>query len=77
MKIKPSAILEGFLYGGYTMTIQEIAKQLNDGIDRTDSERLLCEAMLTIYQQENNLTLQPLTDKCWEDSVEIFDYIFS
>ena len=61
----------------YVMTIDDVVRRLNDGIDdRTEEELDMCKKWLLEYQISNKMTLEELDDMCFEDSVWIFDQIF-
>lgn len=60
----------------YELTIDEVVRRLNDGLERTDEELEQCKKWLIEYQAANDLTLNELDDLCFEDSVWVFDQIF-
>lgn len=59
------------------LSIKEICRQLNDGIDRTPEELAKCEQWLTEFLAANQLSLKQLNEMCWEDSTWFFDQIFN
>lgn len=58
------------------LTIDEVVRRLNDGLERTDEELKQCKKWLIEYQAANDLSLNELDDLCFEDSVWVFDQIF-
>jgi len=54
------------------LTIQEVAKQLCDGLNVNIEE---VTKGLNNYLKRNPMTLEELNNKCWEDSTEIFNEI--
>ena len=58
------------------MTIDNIVRRLNDGLDRTEEELFMCKKWLLEYQAANDMTLQELDNLCFEDSNWVFDNIF-
>lgn len=60
----------------YELTIDEVVRRLNDGLERTDEELEQCKKWLLEFQLANDLSLNELDDLCFEDSVWIFDQIF-
>lgn len=58
------------------MTIDDIVRRLNDGLDRTEEELFMCKQWLLEYQTANDMTLKELDDLCFEDSNWVFDNIF-
>lgn len=58
------------------MTIDDIVRRLNDGLDRTEEELEMCKKWLLEYQLANDISLKELDDLCFEDSNWIFDNIF-
>jgi len=64
------------LYGGFKMkkelTIQEVARQLCDGLNMNMEE---VTNGLKDYLKRNPMTLEELNNKCWNDSTEIFNEI--
>ena len=58
------------------MTIDDIARRLNDGLDRTEEELEKCKKLLLEYQLANQMSLRELDDLCFEDSNWVFDQIF-
>lgn len=60
-----------------TMTIDDVVRRLNDGLDRTDEELNKCKEWLIEYQLSNDMSLIELDNLCFEDSVWVFDNIFN
>lgn len=60
-----------------TMTIDDVVRRLNDGLDRTEEELEMCKRWLIEYQLANDMSLIELDDLCFEDSVWVFDNIFN
>lgn len=60
----------------YELTIDEVVRRLNDGLERTDKELEQCKKWLLEFQLANDLSLNELDDLCFEDSVWVFDQIF-
>lgn len=60
----------------YELTIDEVVRRLNDGLERTDEELEQCKKWLLEFQLANDLSLNELDDLCFEDSVWVFDQIF-
>ena len=60
----------------YELTIDEVVRRLNDGLERTDEELEQCKKWLLEFQLTNDLSLNELDDLCFEDSVWVFDQIF-
>ena len=58
------------------MTIDDIVRRLNDGLDRTEEELEMCKKWLLEYQLANDMTLRELDNLCFEDSNWVFDNIF-
>ena len=58
------------------LTIDEVVRQLNDGLERTTEELERCKKWLLEYQKENNLTIEQLNNLCWRDSDWVFNQIF-
>ena len=60
------------------MTIQEIRKQLIDGLeDEFPLPKIkLVEERLGMIAKENNLSLDELNEYCWANSSEMFACIF-
>ena len=58
------------------LTIEKVAHELNAGFERSPEDWLLILQRLEEYRRENNLSLQELRERCWEDSNAIFAYIF-
>jgi len=56
------------------LTIEEVAKQLNDGLDQESFEEIITG--LQLIMMDEGLTLQELNEKCWGNSTEIFDKIY-
>lgn len=56
--------------------IDNIAKELYDGLWYTDEQKKQIHTGLVKYKKENNLSLSQLRNKCWDDSCDIFNYIF-
>ena len=59
------------------MTIDDIVRRLNDGLDRTKEELEKCKKWLLEFQLANGMTLRELDDLCFEDSNWVFDNIFA
>lgn len=59
------------------LTINDIERRLNDGLDRTPEEHQICLNWLTEYMTANDMSLTELDNLCWEDSNWIFDQIFN
>lgn len=60
----------------YELTIDEVVRRLNDGLERTDEELEQCKKWLLEFQLANDLSLNELDDLCFEDSVWVFNQIF-
>ena len=58
------------------ITIDDIVRRLNDGLDRTEKELEMCKRWLLEFQVANQMTLRELDDLCFEDSDWVFDNIF-
>ena len=58
------------------MTIDDVVRRLNDGIDRTEDELARCKQWLLEYQIANDMSLRELDDMCFKDSNWVFDNIF-
>ena len=58
------------------MTIDDVVRRLNDGLDRTEDELMKCKQWLLEFQVANQMTLRELDNLCFEDSVWVFDQIF-
>lgn len=58
------------------MTIDDVVRRLNDGLERTEGELELCKKWLLEFQFANQLSINELDDLCFEDSVWVFDNIF-
>lgn len=58
------------------MTIDDVVRRLNDGLERTASELERCKEWLLEFQVANQMTLKELDDMCFEDSVWVLDNIF-
>lgn len=58
------------------ITIDDITRRLNDGIERTDDEILKCKEKLIELQHIKKISLKDLDDLCFADSSAIFDFIF-
>lgn len=58
------------------LTIDDVVRRLNDGLERTASELERCKKWLLEFQAANQMTLKELDDMCFEDSVWVFDNIF-
>ena len=58
------------------MTIDDIVRRLNDGLNRTEEELEACKKWLIEYQLANDMSLRELDDLCFEDSNWVFDNIF-
>lgn len=58
------------------LSIKEIERRLNDGLNRTKEEREHCIKWLYEYYTANELTLNELDDLCFSDSNWIFEQIF-
>lgn len=58
------------------MTIEDIVRRLNDGLDRTEEELEICKRWLLEYQLANDMGLSELDELCFEDSNWVFDQIF-
>ena len=58
------------------LTIDDVVRRLNDGLNRTEDELMQCKQWLLEFQLANQMTLRELDDLCFEDSVWVFDQIF-
>lgn len=58
------------------MTVADVERRLNDGIERSLGERIVARNWLESYIKENNISAEELDDICFEDSTIIFDYIY-
>ena len=58
------------------LSIDDVVRRLNDGLDRTAEELDQCKKWLLEYQAANQMTLAELDDLCFEDSVWVFDNVF-
>lgn len=58
------------------MTVADVERRLNDGIERSLEERIVARNWLESYIKENNISAEELDDICFEDSTIIFDYIY-
>lgn len=58
------------------MTIDDIVRRLNDGLDRTEEELATCKRWLMEYQAANDMSLTELDNLCFEDSNWVFENIF-
>ena len=58
------------------MTIDDVVRRLNDGLERTQEKLDMCKKWLLEYQIANELSINELDNLCFEDSVWIFDNIF-
>lgn len=59
------------------LTIKDIERRLNDGLDRTTEEHQKCLNWLIEYMTANDMSLTELDELCWESSDWIFDQIFN
>ena len=59
------------------MNIDDVVRRLNDGIERTEEELEMCKKWLLEYQLANQMSIKELDDMCFEDSVSVFDQIFT
>ena len=61
------------------MNIQEVRKQLIDGLESeyTPKDIRLIECRLDEIAKENNLSLDELNEYCWANSSEMFTCIFN
>lgn len=59
------------------MTIDDVVRRLNDGIERTEEELQICKKWLLEYQYANQMSIKELDDMCFKDSVWVFDHIFA
>ena len=58
------------------LSIDDVVRRLNDGLDRTAEELDQCKKWLLEYQAANQMTLAELDDLCFKDSVWVFDNVF-
>lgn len=58
------------------MSINDIVRRLNDGIERTEEELERCKIWLLEYQFANDMTLKELDSLCFENSDWVFNEIF-
>lgn len=58
------------------LTIEDIVRRLNDGIERTDEEIAKCKEWLIEYKKLNNYSMIELDDLCFENSDWVFENIF-
>jgi len=58
------------------MTIDDVVRRLNDGLERTDEELKRCKKWLLEFQAANQMTLKELDDMCFADSAWVFDNIY-
>ena len=58
------------------LTIDDVVRRLNDGLDRTEEELEMCKNWLIEYQLANDLSIKDLDDLCFDDSVWVFEQIF-
>ncbi len=58
------------------LTLQDIERQLNDGLNRTSEEREKCLKWLTEFYAANDMSLTELNELCWKDSNWVFSQIF-
>ena len=63
-------------YEDSIITIENIVRRLNDGLNRTEEELETCKKWLLEYQLANDMTLKELDNLCFEDSNWVFDNIF-
>lgn len=63
-------------YEDSIMTIENIVRRLNDGLNRTEEELETCKKWLLEYQLANDMTLKELDNLCFKDSNWVFDNIF-
>lgn len=61
---------------GKIMTINDIVRRLNDGVDKTEEELKMCKNWLIEYQLANDMSLKELDELCFEDSNWVFDNFF-
>lgn len=57
-------------------SIDDVVRNLNNGLDRTKEELELCKKWLLEYQVANDMSLYELDDMCYEDSDWVFEQIF-
>lgn len=58
------------------ISIDDVVRRLNDGLERTEKELEKCKKWLLEFQLANQMSLEQLDDMCFEDSVWIFEQIF-
>lgn len=58
------------------MTIDDVVRRLNDGLERTEEELEMCKRWLLEFQVANEMTFNELDNLCFEDSAWVLDNIF-
>lgn len=58
------------------MTVADVERRLNDGLERSLEERIVARNWLESYMKEKNISVEELDDICFEDSTKIFDSIY-
>lgn len=56
--------------------MEDVLKQLIDGLNYSDERIAFIQFRLTEIMAENNLTLEELNECCWADSCTMFGIIF-
>ena len=59
-----------------TLTIDEIIRQLFDGLDKDEADWELARTRLTEYYAASQMSLKELNEICWEDSTFAFGIIY-
>lgn len=63
-------------YRTMRVLVKNIARQLCDGLDKTEAEIEQCERWLAEYGIAHQLSLYQLNELCWEDSDWVLNQIF-
>ena len=58
------------------MTIKDVERRLNDGIERTEDEHRRCIQWLTEFMTANDMSLKEIDDLCFQDSNWVFEQIY-
>ena len=59
-----------------TITIESITRELTDGLTYTKKQIEEIQKWLIAYMFANRLSLRELSERCWENSDNIFNEIF-